>query len=493
MAEKRYAILIGMDNYSSNPLPYSSKDVEDLKKVLIENCRFEENNIYTIIDSKISVKEQIDKSFKEIEDGFRKKEDLFLFYFSGHGEYDKNEEASKIIFEDESNLSIEDILFRYFGKITPKNQYLLIDSCHSGSNVFIKSKESKEKQIRRLNYLSHEFCLMFATEKKNKAIQNTDLQNSYFTYFFIEAIKETSNYDDDGFLTIQSIDNIIKKKVLEKSNNVQIPVSEIRSSGYKVFAFDEKTTEKKLVPKKKKNSKTKSNKPEIQKINFEESLSLTNRIKAQQQVTTLVEHHFEKLIPNLKTEDITINHYTSFDHIEPDNQQVLYREIINKVKSEGIEAIEGVLNKDLVERRKPKFDFGLTSIIDNLYEQAKSDYNYYIDLYSEHVNIRYLEVKSATVYKVSGAILIIIFQTKYGFAIGTIILKYSWTGTEDDKLSLPEINIYPFLLSYLDESEVEVILSETTNEFLKSLKTWNEKRNSDIEKYINKVSSRKVN
>jgi hypothetical protein len=493
MKEKRYAILIGMDNYSLNPLPYSSKDATDLKQTLVTSCRFKEDNIYLITDSQVPVKEQIDKCFKEIEGTFNKKEDLFLFYFSGHGEYDKNEEASKILFEDETDLSIEDILLRYFYKLTPKNQYLLVDSCHAGSNIFIKGNENAEKQIRRLNYLSNEFCLMFATEKKKKAIQDTDLQNSYFTHFLIEAIKQPSNYDDDGFLTIQSIDNIIKKKILKESNNVQIPVSEIRSSGYKVFAFDEKVIAKNSIPSKKKKDTTKTKDANVEnvKLNFEESLSRENRAKIQNRVVEIVDEYFEKLLPKIQNENIRITNYTSFEHIEYDELQVLYKRIIDKANSEGIEAIDGLFEKRVIEKRKPKLNLGLSAMIDNLYEQSKPDFDYNIDLYSDYLSIRTLEMKSTSVHKVSSGISIMVFQTKYGFAIGSHIQKFNWTGTGEDKVFFIDVNIVPFLLDVLDESEIEFILTEITNKFLESKNKWDEQRDSEIKKYIEKVNSKK--
>lgn len=493
MNGKRYAILIGMDNYKINPLPYSTKDATDLKETLIKNCRFEENNIHLIIDNQIPVKEQIDKYFKEIEDSFNKKQDLFLFYFSGHGEYDSNEGASKILFEDDTNLSIEDILFRYFYKLSPKNQYLLVDSCHAGSNIFIKGNVNSEKQIRKFNYSSNEFCLMFATEKKKKAIQDSDLQNSNFTYFFIEAIKQSKNYDEDGYLTIQSIDNIIKKKILNKSNHIQIPVSEIRSSGYNVFAFDEKVIAKNSYPSQMEKDilKTKDTNLENMKLNFEESLSRENRMKIQNRVVEIVDNYFKKIITEIQNENLKITINNSFENIEDNDLQLLFKRIIDKSYSEEIEAIDGLFQKKVVEKRKTKYDLGLSAIIDNLYEQSKPDFDYNIELYSEYLSIRSLEMRSTSIHSVSSGISIMVFQTKYGFAIISYIQKFIWTGTGDDKVFFIDLNIVPFLLDLLDESEIEKILKMVKNKWDELKNKWDEQRVSEIKKYFDKVNSKK--
>jgi hypothetical protein len=215
MSENKFAILIGMNNYEDDVLPFCIKDVEDMENALITYCRFSKKNIFKITDSDKPVKVQIDEAFAIIEKDFKIKRDLLFFYFSGHGDYDKKEEKSKIIFEDDTELTVEDILIRYFYKISPKNQYLLIDACYSGGKVYFKSN-NPEKEIRRLNYNSSELCFMFATESKKKAVQDDDIQNSYFTYFFLEAIKNDSLYDEDGYLTIQAIDNYLTKKVAKK-------------------------------------------------------------------------------------------------------------------------------------------------------------------------------------------------------------------------------------------------------------------------------------
>ena len=81
MTETRYAILIGMDNYPWNELPYCVKDVTDLEQTLISHCRFSQDNIHKITDSKKPIKQQIDEAYSAIEHKFKVKQDLLFFYF----------------------------------------------------------------------------------------------------------------------------------------------------------------------------------------------------------------------------------------------------------------------------------------------------------------------------------------------------------------------------------------------------------------------------
>ncbi|MDR3651754.1 MAG: caspase family protein [Paludibacter sp.] len=492
MNETRFAILIGMDNYNGNELPYCVKDVVDLEETLITKCRFIKDNIFKVTDSKMPVKQQIDNAYSAIEKSFRPKQDLLFFYFSGHGEYDNDEQKSKILFEDDTELTIEDILIRYFLKLTPKNQYLLIDACHSGSNVFFKGSNNPEKEIRRLNYNSTEFCLMFATESKKKAIQSDDIKNSYFTFYLIEAIKKLTLYDEDGFLTILAIDNYIKKKVIEKSEFLQIPVSEIRSSGYKVFSFDETVIQQKAKPQLLPNM-DKSSTKEIEKeidiigtISFEESLLPSHREKVQEKYSIIIKNSFDALNEKLIAIDLDVIKSNPLNEMDYSDQQKVFKKIIEKSKEKGIDAVNGLFEVEQRQKRNPKFWGGLSSIIDDLYEQAKPDHDYKINIYSDQIFTVGLSVKAKNVYQVTGGIFALFFQAKYGFAICTIQYHYDWTGVNETDLKYINLQINPYLLNQNNDEEVVHDLTKNIDNFNNSIKLWGDQRKKEIDDFMKK-------
>ena len=49
--ETRYAIIIGINDYSNNPLAYCVNDADSIAQTLIEYCMFEEKNIFKIISN----------------------------------------------------------------------------------------------------------------------------------------------------------------------------------------------------------------------------------------------------------------------------------------------------------------------------------------------------------------------------------------------------------------------------------------------------------
>ncbi len=498
MNEIRYAILIGMDNYPGNELPYCVKDVTDLERTLISHCRFSKENIHKITDSRKSVKQQIDDAYSLIEQTFKPKQDLLFFYFSGHGEYDKDEGKSKILFEDDTELPVEDVLLRYFVKLTPQNQYLLIDACYSGSNVFFKGTNNPEKEIRRLNYHSSELCLMFATESKNKAVQGSDIKNSYFTYYLIEAIKKQTLYDEDGFLSIQAIDNYIKKKVVEKSDFLQIPVSEIRSSGYKIFSFDENAIKQKMkkqqttTTKIKSVSKSEEPKPEKtqQEISFENSLLPEHRETVQKKYSVLIKKSFDVLISKLNSSGVEVEISNTFNEIDYSYQQKIYKRVIEKSRENGIEAVSGLFEVVQQEKRKPKLG-GLTSILDFLYEESKPDYYYRINTYSGEMFTVGLYVKPKDVYHVSGGVFALFYQAKFGFAICIVKYHYNWTGTNERELTFINVVIRPYLLNQDNDKDIATFLTTNIDNFQDTIKLWCDQRCKEIEDFKIKVAAKK--
>lgn len=489
MSENRFAILIGMNNYEGNELPYCIKDVEDLESVLISHCRFPEKNIFKITSSDKPVKEQIDEAFGLIEKDFKIKKDLLFFYFSGHGDYDRIEEKSKIIFEDDTELTIEDILLRYFYKIRPKNQYLLIDACHSGAEIYFKGNTS-EKEIRRLNYNSSELCLMFATESKKKAIQGEDIQNSYFTYFLLEAIRKDSLYDEDGFLTIQAIDNYLKKRVLEKSEFLQIPVSEFRSSGYKVFSFNEELIGSKKNINKEVMEQKENNKPvDNYEPSFEESLSFPHREQEQEKYFQMIDQVLENYIKRENLAQFDIKKENPFFDMADAYQQKIYKKIIQRARQEDLEAINELFEVEQVEKpAQPSWIGGLSQMLNFLHENSKPEYNYRIYTSSDHIFCTGISLKANCVHQVSCGIGILLYQVKYGVTIALVEYNFDWGGQNDNVLKNVNVTLKPFALNKDNSESVVLYVSKKIEKFDISIKTLFENRRKDIDDFINKTN-----
>ena len=137
MAE-RYALVIGVSNYKGDnkDLPGIKSDVKKMKK-LLRNWHFEEKNI-KVYSNKASLK--LD-SYLQAYTGKLSQDDLFVFYYSGHGAQvpdNNNEEQDymdEVLVLSDGRRDIpyyDDDLNHRLSQIKAK-KLVILDACHSGT------------------------------------------------------------------------------------------------------------------------------------------------------------------------------------------------------------------------------------------------------------------------------------------------------------------------------------------------------------------------
>jgi len=480
MKETRYAVLIGMNNYKKNPLLYSVKDAEDMKNSLVEFCRFEPENIFTITDSEVPVKEQIKKCFDVIKGKFQSGADLLLFYYSGHGEYDSEEEKSMLYFEDETSIGIGEIVLTYLEPLKAKNLYLIVDACHSGKNVYVRPKHSVRKMERKLLNDSRELYFLFAAEENKKAYQNDKLKNSYYTYYFVEAIRQQKLYDEDGFLPMSSIDEYIRKKISNHNDVVQIPGSESRSTGYKPFAFQN-------IPAKQNEEQPVVIKKEIMENNTSgfdlgSSLSNENRQKIQEQLKALLQSEVENFNMDELKEKYEINIKARSSEIPHEIEHALERSIIIKAQRNNLEAINNLFTEKLIKQNRKKT--GLSAMFDMIHGEPEPEYSYAIT-YNDYLIVpAFIELKAKSFGNVSGGLHCLFYQAKYGFVFCRSFFKYEWGGTHEKISSFVKVELTPYRLTVdnVDEAKKELLLA--LKELIENIKKWNEERQKEIGSFL---------
>jgi hypothetical protein len=480
MKEERFAILIGMNNYKDNPLDFSVKDATDLKDVLVSHCRFKKGNITMIVDSNIPVKEQIDNAYHSIAEKLKPQIDLFLLYFSGHGDYDKDLEKSNLILEDDSEISISEIVFNYLEPLKAKNQYLIIDACHSGKPFYIKPKYNQKKRERKLLNDSKEIYFLFAAEEHKKAFQTDKLKNSYYTYYFIECIKNTKLYDEDGWLTMSSIDENVRKKLSSHKDVVQIPGSESRATGYKPFAFLSTKMED-ILPVTIENIEimnTNSN-----EFNLEQSLTTENRQFIQDHLSQLL----QKVVIDFDLKEFEAEYEIAMNGniLDGELAKSLEERIIQKAQHEDLAAINGVFNREVIRHKRNKT--GLTGMIDMLYGEPEPVVYYRIRHIDSVVCSTFILFKAKSFSDVSGGLYVLFYQAKYGFVFCKTYFKYEWDGTLEKISNFVNVELTPYLLQ---ESSILAVKSELNNSLIqlsKHIRNWSGERKKEISKFLSRA------
>jgi len=161
-AARKYALLIGVDKYTSDPLRYNlegcENDVDMMRQILQERFQFNPSDI-KILKSSEATLENIRKAFREHLIAKAKPGDLVFIHYSGHGtrtkdlngdEEDEYDEAlcptdCHIADNPPRNLLLDDEVGALLDTLKTDNIIVVLDSCYSGT----ATKALDIGQIRR--------------------------------------------------------------------------------------------------------------------------------------------------------------------------------------------------------------------------------------------------------------------------------------------------------------------------------------------------------
>jgi hypothetical protein len=227
MTGKRYAIIVGSNNYATeNLLRYPFDDIKSMKQILIDKCKFtfediepirieigDQNNQQKIIDYFDVIAKKISEDIKQ---GYII--DSCLFYFSGHGV------NQKLLLSETEELPIQTV-YEYLTALNCKNKYMIIDACQSGfkpniakglpSNAFLTKAQGEYILTATTDTLS-----AYELSKWNK-----NIKNGVFTHFFIAALNNKTHYttiNNQKMITMSKIKGEVELQVAHKNNMEQL-------------------------------------------------------------------------------------------------------------------------------------------------------------------------------------------------------------------------------------------------------------------------------
>lgn len=238
---ERFAIIVGTNCYEHNKLQYTIKDARDIKQILQQRCEFKTENIIKIeinLGDKGSLVDKLHEAFKTIENkGFKKDESTFLFYYSGHGMLETENNESYLELSYQERISTQMIVNK-IDELGGRNNYLIVDACHSGAplKLFYSKSGLNRQQRASLNFTSKGFYCLLGTTADREAGEYIEVKNGYLTYYFIEAINSPANYNKNGFLGFSTIEEHTTFKCGLITKFKQIPVTQIRKEGFHAFA-----------------------------------------------------------------------------------------------------------------------------------------------------------------------------------------------------------------------------------------------------------------
>lgn len=238
----KFALLIGVSDSSEEDLPKLPSAIEDIQamQAVMQDPKLGDFDSVEVLSNptRQEMEEAIETLFAN-----RKKEDLVLFYFSGHGITDEKgklylvtpqtrKERGNLI---KATAVAATVLHDNMGNSRSKHQVLILDSCFSGAiaeGLTGKSAGSKVDIQRELGGEGRAILTSSNAVQRSFHIQGYNL--SIYTHYLIDGIQTgAANQDGDDYISVDELHEYAKKK-LEQEAPLMSPQFFPVKEGYKI-------------------------------------------------------------------------------------------------------------------------------------------------------------------------------------------------------------------------------------------------------------------
>ena len=227
-----HILAVGINEYK-NPaynLNYAQPDAKSFVDKVIEkgNKMFKSVRKTEIYDTE-ATKENILKAFESIISQ-AKQEDVFVFYYAGHGTLDEDNNSEYYLvptnitklYGDPQQLQEKGIsaseLKTYLAQVKSQKQLILMDACHSGGalkSMNVRAAASEEKAIVQLARASG-VVMLASSGTQQFATEFEVLQHGVFTYALLEALDGEADSGDEK-VTVNELKIYMEERVPELS------------------------------------------------------------------------------------------------------------------------------------------------------------------------------------------------------------------------------------------------------------------------------------
>lgn len=239
---RKFALLIGVSQSSEEDLPELPSAIEDIRamQAVLQNPEIGGFDSVAVLPNptRQEMEEAIETLFANC-----KKEDLVLFYFSGHGITDEKGKLYLVMPQtrkERGNLIkatavAATVLHDNMDNSRSKRQVLILDSCFSGAiaeGLTGKSAESKVDIQKELGGEGRAILTSSNAVQKSFHIKGYNL--SIYTHYLIDGIQTgAANQDGDNYISVDELHEYAKKKLEQEAPSMSpqfFPVKE----GYKI-------------------------------------------------------------------------------------------------------------------------------------------------------------------------------------------------------------------------------------------------------------------
>lgn len=223
-----YLLSIGINKYQNDnlTLTYARPDARAFADLINRKAGRLFNRIHSfILFDDNATKDNILSTIDEIA-GMMKKEDVFIFFYAGHGSTDKGvfffitSEITGLYQEDKLNKALRvDELQERFKKLPALKQVIFMDACHSGSSIQTLAMRgaTEEKALAQLSRSSG-VHVMASSDSHQESAEIESLGHGVFTHVLLEALSgKADGAPADAKVTVYEIKSYIDDQVPEVS------------------------------------------------------------------------------------------------------------------------------------------------------------------------------------------------------------------------------------------------------------------------------------
>jgi len=202
--QKSYAIVVGVDDYSSIGLPKLSNAESDARAVE-RYFRAQGYQVSSLVGVQAATKRGLEKAVREIGDRITE-QDRFVFFFAGHGKAQRQEgvDVAYLVVpggrdrnDPASLISTGDIVKYSRSLDRARHQLFIFDSCYAGLMGQFQTRAAGE----RLQYDSEAFMArdlgarharqyLSAGGEDQEVLDNGPANLSWFTYFLLKGLEQ---------------------------------------------------------------------------------------------------------------------------------------------------------------------------------------------------------------------------------------------------------------------------------------------------------------
>jgi len=250
----KVALLIGVSEYESGLalLPSAIQDIEEMKQVFEHPEMGGFDEVTSLINSeRLAMEEAIEKLFSD-----RQKDDLLLFYYSGHGIKD---DSGKLYFANTKTRKTErgelsrltavsaNFIQESMERSRSRRQVLVLDCCFSGAFADGMTAKAGFSSFDVQGQLGGEGRVVLTSSTATQySFQEESSELSIYTRYLVEGIKTgAADVDSDGWISIDEWHKYARDKVKISAPAMNPQIYAVRE-GYKILIAKAPVSDPKL-------------------------------------------------------------------------------------------------------------------------------------------------------------------------------------------------------------------------------------------------------